>query len=67
MVLTRNYNYLIDLIGGYWIDERGYHHLKVEGKPYDIKFHPMTLEWYCDCPAFRFQKGNCKHIKQIQK
>ena len=60
------YNYLIDLIGGYWIDEDGNHHLKVRGKPYDIMFNPNVLEWTCSCPAFKFQRGLCKHNKEKQ-
>jgi len=41
----------------------------VEGKTYDIRFHPNTLEWECSCPAYKFKRGNktCKHIKQKQE
>ena len=43
--------------------------IESEGKTYDIKFHPMTLEWACSCPAYKFSRGNktCKHIKSIQE
>jgi hypothetical protein len=58
----------MNIFGGYYETERGWRHYRVDGKPYDIRFHPMTLEWECSCPAYKFSKGNktCKHIKKIQ-
>ena len=58
----------MNIFGGYYETERGWRHYRVEGKPYDIRFHPMTLEWECSCPAYKFSRGNetCKHIKIIQ-
>ena len=49
-------------------DERGWKHYRVQGKSYDIRMHPMTLEWECSCPAYKFKRGTktCKHIKEIQ-
>ena len=58
----------MNIFGGYYETERGWRHYRVEGKPYDIRFHPMTLEWECSCPAYKFSRGtkSCKHIKIIQ-
>ena len=58
----------MNIFGGYYETERGWKHYRVEGKPYDIRFHPMTLEWECSCPAYKFSRGtkSCKHIKIIQ-
>ena len=59
---------IIKEFDGVMIDEYDWEHHKLEGKPYDIRFHPMTLEWECSCPAYKFSRGNktCKHIKIIQ-
>ncbi len=64
-----NVSYMMNLIGGVYEDERGYRHYRVTNKTYDIKMHPMTLEWECSCPAYKFSRGNktCKHIKEIQE
>ena len=60
-------SYIMNLIGGVYEDERGYIHYRVPNKTYDIKMHPMTLEWSCSCPAYKFGRGkSCKHIKEIQ-
>ncbi len=68
--------FLMDLItqimnefDGYFVDERGWKHYRAQGKTYDIRFHPLTLEWECSCPAYKFKRGNktCKHIKEIQE
>ena len=57
----------MNIFGGYYETERGWRHYRVEGKPYDIRFHPMTLEWECSCPAYKFGRGKpCKHIKEVQ-
>ncbi len=58
----------MNIFGGYYETERGWRHYRVEGKPYDIRFHPLTLEWECSCPAYKFSRGTktCKHIKIIQ-
>jgi len=58
----------MNIFGGYYETERGWRHYRVEGKPYDIRFHPLTLEWECSCPAYKFSRGtkSCKHIKIIQ-
>ena len=58
----------MNIFGGYYETERGWRHYRVEGKPYDIRFHPMTLEWECSCPAYKFKRGTktCKHIKEVQ-
>ena len=62
-----NLSYMMNLVGGVYIDERGYRHYRVQDKNYDIRFHPMTLEWGCSCPAYKFGRGKqCKHIKEIQ-
>ncbi len=62
-----NVSYMMNLINGYYEDERGYRHYRVQDKTYDIRFHPMTLEWNCSCPAYKFGRGKaCKHIKEIQ-
>jgi hypothetical protein len=63
-----NVSYIMNLVGGYYQDDRGWRHYRVEGKTYDIRFHPMTLEWECSCPAYKFKRGNktCKHIKSVQ-
>jgi len=62
-------SYIMNLIGGVYEDDRGYIHYRVPNKTYDIKMHPMTLEWSCSCPAYKFKRGNktCKHIKQKQE
>ena len=59
----------MNIFGGYYESERGWRHYRVQGKTYDIRFHPLTLEWECSCPAYKFKRGNktCKHIKQIQE
>ena len=64
-----NVSYMMNLIGGVYIDDRGWKHYRVQDKTYDIRFHPMTLEWECSCPAYKFKRGNksCKHIKKIQE
>lgn len=61
-------SYMMNLIGGYYIDDEGWKHYRAEGKEYDIRMHPMTLEWECSCPAYKFKRGTktCKHIKEIQ-
>ena len=58
----------MNIFGGYYETERGWRHYRVEGKTYVIRFHPMTLEWECSCPAYKFKQGTktCKHIKEIQ-
>jgi len=63
-----NLTYMMNLIDGYYVDDRGHRHYRVQDKTYDIKFHPMTLQWQCNCPAYKFKRGNktCKHIKEIQ-
>jgi len=63
-----NLEYIMQVFGGTYIDDRGWQHFRVEGKTYDIRFHPNTLEWECSCPAYKFKRGNktCKHIKQKQ-
>ena len=63
-----NVSYMMNLIGGVYIDDRGWKHYRVQDKTYDIRFHPMTLEWECSCPAYKLKRGNktCKHIKLIQ-
>ena len=50
------------------MDDEGWKHYRVQNKTYDIKMHPMTLEWECSCPAYKFKRGTktCKHIKEIQ-
>ena len=61
-------SYAMSIFGGYYETNRGWRHYRVEGKTYDIKFHPMTLEWSCSCPAYKFGRGkHCKHIKKIQE
>jgi hypothetical protein len=40
-----NLTYMMNLVGGYYEDERGWRHYRVQDKTYDIRFHPMTLEW----------------------
>ena len=51
-------SYMMNLIGGVYEDDRGYRHYRVPNKTYDIKMHPMTLEWSCNCPAYKFGRGN---------
>jgi len=64
-----NLEYIMQVFDGTYIDDRGWQHFRVEGKTYDIRFHPNTLEWECSCPAYKFKRGNktCKHIKQKQE
>ena len=59
---------VMNIFNGTYQDDRGYIHYRVQGKTYDIRMHPMTLEWECSCPAYKFSRGNktCKHIKEIQ-
>ena len=59
----------MNIFGGYYETNRGWRHQRVPNKTYDIRFHPLTLEWECSCPAYKFKRGNkiCKHIKQIQE
>ena len=58
----------MNIFGGTYTDERGWKHYRVNGKSYDIRMHPMTLEWECNCPAYKFGRGKqCKHIKEIQE
>ena len=64
-----NLTYMMNFIGGVYEDDRGYRHYRVQDKTYDIKFHPMTLQWQCNCPAYKFGRPrgkHCKHIKEIQ-
>ena len=58
----------MNIFGGYYEDDRGWRHYRVQDKTYDIRFHPMTLEWECSCPAYKFKRGTktCKHIKEVQ-
>ena len=68
MTSQKNYNYLIDLIGGVWVENDGTQHLKIKDKPYDITFNPRVLEWTCTCPGYIFRRGkHCKHIKHFQE
>ena len=68
MTSQKNYNYLIDLIGGVWVENNGTQHLKIKDKPYDITFNPRVLEWTCTCPGYIFRRGkHCKHIKHFQE
>ncbi len=62
-------SYMMNLLNGVYEDERGWRHFRVPNKTYDIRMHPMTLEWECSCPAYKFSRGNksCKHIKIIQQ
>ena len=57
-----NIEYAMQVFGGTYQDDRGWQHYRVEDKTYDIRFHPMTLEWECSCPAYKFKRGNktCK-------
>ena len=58
---------IMNTFDGYFVDERGWKHYRVQGKTYDIRFHQMTLEWECNCLAYKFGKGKpCKHIKEVQ-
>ena len=58
---------VMNIFNGTYQDDRGYIHYRVQGKTYDIRMHPMTLEWACSCPAYKFGRGKqCKHIKEIQ-
>ena len=59
---------VMNIFNGTYKDDRGYIHHRVQGKTYDIRMHPMTLEWECSCPAYKFSRGtkSCKHIKEIQ-
>jgi hypothetical protein len=63
-----NVSYMMNLLNGVYEDERGWKHYRVLNKTYDIRMHPMTLEWECSCPAYKFSRGtkSCKHIKEIQ-
>ena len=59
---------VMNIFNGTYQDDRGYIHYRVQGKTYDIRMHPMTLEWACSCPAYKFGRGKqCKHIKEIQE
>tara|TARA_B100001093_G_scaffold422043_1_gene414516 strand:+ start:126 stop:329 length:204 start_codon:yes stop_codon:yes gene_type:complete len=59
---------VMNIFNGTYQDDRGYIHHRVQGKTYDIRMHPMTLEWACSCPAYKFGRGKqCKHIKEIQE
>jgi len=64
-------NKIIEVFDGTIIDEYGWEHFKIEGKPYDICFDAGRLDWTCDCKAFifrrKFRKRYCKHILQIQE
>jgi len=58
---------VMNIFNGTYEDERGYRHYRAQGRTYDIRMHPMTLEWSCNCPAYKFGRGkHCKHIKEIQ-
>ncbi len=59
---------IMNIFDGFYVDEWGWKHYRVQGKTYDIRMHPTTLEWECSCPAYKFSKGNktCKHIKEVQ-
>jgi|TARA_R100001015_G_C4594528_1_gene149803 hypothetical protein len=62
---------VIEIFDGVLIDEYGWEHYKVVGKPYDIRFDRSRLEWACDCPAFKFRRKHkiryCKHILEVQE
>lgn len=59
----------MNIFSGTYKDERGWKHYRVPNKSYDIRFHALTMEWECSCPAYKFKRGNktCKHIKFIQE
>ena len=57
---------VMNLFDGIYVDERGWRHYRVQGKPYDVQFNARTLEWKCTCPHHTFRKAQCKHIKEIQ-
>ena len=68
MPSQKNYNNIIDLNGGVWVENDGTQHLKIKDKPYDITFNPRVLEWTCTCPGYIFRRGkHCKHIKHFQE
>ena len=60
-----NLSYMMGLINGYYEDERGWRHYRVEGKDYDIRFNPRTLENSCSCKGFNYRR-KCKHIKNFR-
>jgi hypothetical protein len=64
-VLMDNLSYMMGLINGYYEDERGWRHYRVEGKDYDIRFNPRTLENSCSCKGFIYRR-KCKHIKNFR-
>tara|TARA_B100001939_G_scaffold346768_1_gene366409 strand:- start:2268 stop:2528 length:261 start_codon:yes stop_codon:yes gene_type:complete len=61
---------VIETFDGVVIDDYGWEHHKISGKPYDIRFDRSRLEWACDCKAFqfrhKFRKRYCKHIEEVQ-
>ena len=59
---------VMNIFNGVYVDDRGWKHYRVQGKTYDIRFHPMTLEWECSCPLTSSEEVEkyCKHIKEIQ-
>ena len=63
-------DYLIKKFDGVMIDDYGWEHYNLSGKPYDIRFDSSRVEWACDCKAFifrhRFGKKYCKHILKVQ-
>ena len=62
-----NLTYMMNLIEGYYVDDRGHRHYRVEGKNYDIRFHPSVLSWQCNCPAYKYGRPRGKHCKQIKE
>ena len=61
---------IMNTFDGHFVDERGWIHYRAKGKDYDITFHPRTLEWECNCLAFRYRRrhksSKCKHITEVQ-
>jgi uncharacterized Zn finger protein len=63
-----NVSYMMNLLDGYYETKEVGNIIESMDKTYDIRMHPMTLEWECSCPAYKFSRGtkSCKHIKEIQ-
>ena len=56
----------MNIFNGYYVDDEGWKHYRVQGKTYDVQFNPRTLEWKCTCPHHIFKRAQCKNIKIIQ-
>ena len=62
MTSQKNYNYLIDLIGGVWVENDGTQHLKIKDKDYKVSKDKM---FFVAKDVEHCFHGNTKELKVL--